>query len=247
MLSSRNTVLFVLLLSLTLFASVAIAQTDTQASCSDETKAEMPALENFHSVIYKVWHTAWPEKDTKMLADLLPEIQSLTDTLVSAPLPGILRDKQEKWNNGIADLKGIVANYKSAASPIDSVKLLEAAEKLHMQFEKLVRIIRPPLPELDNFHQTLYMLYHHYLPDKDQKQIASSVKELNAKMALLNKAKLPDRMSAKKSDFTQARKKLASSVKALNAAVKTKASDADVAAKVESMHSDYQSLEKVFE
>ncbi|MEK6571475.1 MAG: hypothetical protein AABZ61_08905, partial [Bacteroidota bacterium] len=40
-----------------------------------ETKAEVAALTKFHSVIYKVWHTAWPEKDVNMLADLLPEIQ----------------------------------------------------------------------------------------------------------------------------------------------------------------------------
>jgi len=62
-----------------------------------EIRAEVPALTELHSVIYQVWHTAWPEKDVNMLADLLPEIQKYGDDLVKAELPGILHEKQVAW------------------------------------------------------------------------------------------------------------------------------------------------------
>ena len=34
---------------------------------SKEVSATVPALTEFHKVIYKIWHTAWPNKDYDML------------------------------------------------------------------------------------------------------------------------------------------------------------------------------------
>ena len=39
---------------------------------ADETVAQVPILTDFHEVIFKVWHTAWPEKNLAMLSELLP-------------------------------------------------------------------------------------------------------------------------------------------------------------------------------
>jgi hypothetical protein len=222
-----------------------IAQ-DAKPPHSDETTAQVPILTEFHEVIFKVWHTAWPEKNTAMLVELLPEIRHYSDSIAKVQLPGILRDKEKVWKENTAKLQEIVTEYAKATSPIDSQKLLNAAEQLHAQFEKLVRITRPVLTEIEAFHQVLYMLYHHYLTDKDQEKIVSSVEELKEKMALLEKATLPERMKKKEAAFIEARTILSRSVNALDVSM-VKDNPTEFAARVETMHSDYQAMEKVFE
>jgi hypothetical protein len=220
---------FVLAFAFTYFTP-AFAQ-EAKHSHPDETTAQVPILTEFHEVIFKVWHTAWPEKNLKMLSELLPEI---------------LRDKQRAWMENTAKLETIVAEYERAASRVDSLKLLDAAERLHAQYEALVRVTRPVLKEMDAFHQVLYMLYHHYLPEKNEAKLVSSVMELKEKMAALEKAKLPDRLKKKEAAFKEARTQLARSVKALDASM-VKSNPKEFAASVEVMHAEYQALERVFE
>jgi organic radical activating enzyme len=179
----------------------------------------------------------------KLLAELLPEIKQLGEPLLKAELPGILRDKKTLWKENTTKLKSVIDEYTKASSPVDSLKLLDAAEQLHMQYEKLVRIVRPAMKEMDEFHTALYSLYHYYLPEENKEKIASSIKELKMKMEALNKAKLSERMKKRETAFTDARTKLSKSVDALNSSSDMKL----VKKQIETMHSDYQSLEKVFE
>lgn len=212
----------------------------------EELKPEVPALDEFHTVIFKIWHTAWPAGDAQMLADLVPEVRDLGEKLAAAELPGILRDKQAAWEENIADLRSILEEYNSAAVPLDSERILDAAERLHAQYEKLVMLIRPPLPELEAFHAVLYMLYHHYVPDGDKHKIDSCAAELKVRMAALDTARLPERLSGKAADFTKARSSLSSAVSAFVASVGG-GEMKEIEAKLETMHTAYQSLEKVFD
>ena len=213
---------------------------------ADETKAQVPVLSNFHEVIFQIWHTAWPEKNVTMLRDLLPEVQRYRDSLSQVQLPGILRDKQKAWDENVAKLRTIVADYERAASPIDSVKLLDAAERLHAQYEVLVRTIRPALKEVDAFHQVLYMLYHHYWPDRNQEKVASSLPALKEKMTALNAVVLPERWKKKDAAFKEACAKLTHSVEALTVA-DAKDNPERFSSNLEAMHADYQALERVFQ
>jgi len=81
-----------------------------------ETKSEVPELWAFHDVIYQIWHEAWPAKDTEMLTQLLPDIEKGFSELSNAELPGILRDKQTAWSEGIQNMDGIIKDYKSASA-----------------------------------------------------------------------------------------------------------------------------------
>ncbi len=225
--------------------SLTLAQ-QTKETHDNETVAQVPILTDFHEVIFKVWHTAWPEKDIAMLSGLLPDIKHFSDSLARVQLPGILRDKQELWKQNTTKLQEIVSVYSDAASPVDSLKLLEAAEKLHAQYEVLVRVIRPVLKELDAFHQVLYMLYHHYLQEENQEKLVSSVKELKLRMAALEKAVLPDRLKKKEGDFREARARLGQSVGLLDTSM-VKDNLKEFASRVEVMHTRYQALERVFE
>ena len=127
-----------------------------------EATAEVPALDSFHEVIFKIWHEAWPQKNAAMLRQLVPDVEKGIASVASAPLPGILRDRKAAWDEGVKKLQNAGSEYKVAAASNDNSKLLAAAEKLHGQFESLMRITRPAMKELDEFHAVLYMIYHHH-------------------------------------------------------------------------------------
>ena len=210
-----------------------------------ETVASVPALNDFHEVIYKIWHEAWPNKDAAMLQKLLPDVEKGIASVAAAPLPGILRDKKETWNEGVRKLQSAGADYRAAVETKDDAKLLAAAEALHSRFEGLMRVVRPALKELDEFHVVLYMLYHHYLPKNDTENIRKSAAEMTQKMAALNQAKLPERMIDKEHDFQVARGILSQAVAALEGAVQSNDARA-IKDAVEAVHARYQALEKVF-
>jgi len=213
---------------------------------SKETVANVPALTEFHKVIYKIWHTAWPKKDYDMLAALLPEIEKGTAAVVGAELPGILRDKKAAWDKGVGDLRSIVKEYRTAVEAKQKQQLLDAAEKLHAQYETLVRVIRPPLMQLEEFHTVLYMVYHHYMPGDSLDKIKASMEPLREKMAALNKATLPARFKSKAASFTAARKDLDKAVSELGGAVGSN-DLGKIKTAVETMHDRYVTLAAVLE
>src|SRR5512136_271691 len=140
--STIKRVLFIVL-ALTFTYQPLLSQEATKDRTS-ETSATVPALNEFHKVIFKIWHSAWPNKDYDMLTALFPEIERGVTTLANADLPGILREKEAAWRDGVEKLQAIVKEYKVAIEAKQRQPLLDAAEKLHAQYEVLVRVIRPP-------------------------------------------------------------------------------------------------------
>jgi hypothetical protein len=228
-------------------ASMVVGQSQSQSHVSDETKAEVPALGDFHTTIYQLWHTAWPEKDVKMMQSLWPDIEVGYKKVKEAKLPGILRDKQAVWDKAVGEFGKTVKEYQKTMNGSDTDALLKAAEKLHAQFEGLVRIVKPVLKEVDAFHQVLYMLYHYYSPEYNVKKIKESVAELEKKMDLLNKAALPEKHKSKEEKFNKTRKELSESVKSLASIVAANKDKKEVVEAIDKMHSNYETLEKVFD
>jgi len=211
-----------------------------------ETSANVPALVEFHKVIFKIWHNAWPNKDYDMLTALFPEIERGVTAVAKAELPGILRDKKVAWRNGIEKLQVIVKEYQAAIEAQQKQPLLDAAEKLHAQYEALVRVIRAPLKELDDFHAVLYMLYHYHMPQDSLEGVKVSVGQLQEKMAALNKATLPSRFKGREESFTVARNQLDKAVAELAVMVRSNESK-KIKAAVEEVHTSYKTLAKIFE
>jgi hypothetical protein len=212
-----------------------------------ETSSEVPELWEFHDVIYQIWHEAWPEKNTEMLKNLIPDIESGFAKLEKATLPGILRDKQEAWTSGVQDMAGIIGTYKKAASADQKEALLKAAEDLHSQFELLVRLIRPVMKEIDLFHQELYMLYHYYMPEYDLQKINTSAAELLKRLEAIDKAKLPARLTDKKPVFEKSITALRESLTQLKQTAKEKSEKEQVVRAIEEVHDKYQMLVEIFE
>ena len=69
MLMKRYWICAVLLLTLCAPGFIGYAQRPADAI------AGVPALDSFHEVIFKIWHEAWPKKNTAMLQQLLPEVE----------------------------------------------------------------------------------------------------------------------------------------------------------------------------
>jgi hypothetical protein len=233
---------FVLVLGLGLVTTPAGAQ----APGPQETKASVPALDAMHDVIMPMWHDAWPNKDYKALAALVPAIEKHVAALDRAELPGILRDKQGRWMSALAELKATVRVYKAAADEGRDADLLKAAETLHMQYEGMVKIVRPVLKEMEDFHASLYILYHYQMNPFAMAEVTATVQTMQVKMGALNKAALPDRMKAKTEAFTAQRARLSSAVDAVAALLPAK-NEAKLKEAIELMHAEYEKLEKVFE
>jgi hypothetical protein len=215
-----------------------------------ETTARVPELDEFHTVIAKIWHDAWPTKDTAMLIQLLPTIQKGAAAVTRAELPGILREKKGAWESGVKNLNQTLAEYETAVKAGDGDRLLAAAERLHMRYEGLVRAIRPALKELDDFHAALYMLYHYYSPQSDLPKAREATAQLTVRMATLEKAKLPQRLAGKAESFDRARQQLAEAVAALDRTVKTDSEEKlkqSLRSAVDGVHGKYVALEKIFE
>jgi len=211
-----------------------------------EVQASVPELFEFHEAIFTLWHKAWPKKDFELMSSLLPEIEAGAAKLEKVVLPGILRDKKADWDAGIRKLGEIVAEYRAAVVSRDLQKTLDAGERLHSQFEVLVRTIRPALAEVDAFHRVLYRLYHYELPTFALPAIQATAKELKEKMDALNAASLPARMGSKKEAFQARRTDLDRAVSEFASLAGAGKDEKAIRDAIEAVHRRYVLLEEVF-
>lgn len=238
-----STFLFMLiLLSLT---SVSFAQEKIDSA---EITSEVPELFNFHEVIYPMWHNAYPAKDYEALKGFVPQIKASVKAINNAKLPGILREREGDWKTRLNELNAVAETYYAAAEKNNQEALLEAAEKLHREFEMMMRVIRPAIGELDEFHQTLYIIYHKLLPAKKYDEIAGLMDNLIAKaeaVATFPQDKLKRRLGDRIPQFDAAAKELLAKTVAFKDVLKANDTQKNNQA-IEEMHTAYQQLDAVF-
>ena len=213
---------------------------------AQETESAVPELAAFHEVIYPIWHTAYPDKDVAMLKSLVPQVNELAAKVFAAKLPGILRDKQAKYDAGLAEFRRSVEAYNAAAKGADDKAMLDAAELLHAKYEALVRAINPVLKEMDEFHKALYVVYHKDLPDKNWDNVRAAAPGLKVKAEAVTQAKLSTRLQAKAEKFNAAAADLVKAATVL-ADLGPKADGAALEQAVLALHGRYQDLEKIFD
>lgn len=222
-----------------------VAQTEINTA---EITSNVPQLSEFHKVIYPMWHDAYPAKDYKALKGFVPQIKTHVESINGAKLPGILREREADWRKLLGELNATAQNYYDAASSNNNDALLEAAEKLHSVYERMNRAIRPVIKEIDDYHQTLYVIYHKLYPEKKYAEIAGLAGELVTKAEAIKNYpsdKLKQRLGDRISQFNTFAAEL------LNATIKLKEALAgnDPEKKgdaVLSVHTAYQNLDGVF-
>ncbi len=211
-----------------------------------ETSTNIPELSDFHEVIYPIWHEAYPEKNYKLLKDFSDSVKTMGEKIFIAKLPGILRDKETKWNEAVAKFKSSVEEYTKASKGNDDSKLLLAVEELHTRYEGLVRTIRPVAKEVDEFHKDLYVIYHHYLPGNDLEKVMTMADGLKEKAHLLTEVKLSSRLADKQERYNKAVEEL---IKTTDAFVESleQTDNEIINQSLDKMHTCYQKLEAVFD
>jgi hypothetical protein len=234
-----------LLFSVLFCNSVSFSQTKVDTV---EITSNVPELTDFHDIIYPMWHDAYPAKDFSALKGFVPKIKSYMEAINKAKLPGILREKETAWKAQLTDLNNSAQNYYASANGNDNNALLAAAEKLHASYEKMARVIRPALKEIDDFHQTLYIIYHKLYPDSKYNEIAALTGTLTTKAEAIMKYpsdKLKTRLGANAEKFDAQAKKLYAATQSLAEALKGNDINKKKQA-VESMHSAYEQLDALF-
>ncbi|MFA5011903.1 MAG: hypothetical protein WC644_08080 [Ignavibacteria bacterium] len=213
---------------------------------STEITSSVPELYEFHDIIYVIWHEAYPSKDIAALKGMVEKIKPYMDKINSAKLPGIMQDKNDKWQEGLKVLNASVENYYKIAEGEDNQAILDAAEKLHADYEMMVRILRPVNKEIDSYHKDLYVIFHKFYPSKDYKSIEGMIDGMITKAEACINSKLPKRLEANTEEYQKLTKELVNKTIALKDALKT--NDGTLIDKaIDEMHSKYQDVEKLFD
>ena len=222
------------------FAAGVLAQTAQDVSTS------VPELETFHDVIMPMWHTAYPAKDYAALRKIAKDVEAGVGKIAAVKLPGILHEKEAAWAKGVATLQAAAAAYVKAAAGTDDKALLLAAENLHTVYEAQGQIIRPVVPEMNEFHKTMYVVQHTYVPEKKWADVCKASGDLLTRAEAVAKATLPKRVEAKTEAFTKESAQLVADAKALVAACKAN-QPAGIEKATDTLHARYEGLGKIFE
>jgi hypothetical protein len=222
------------------FGAVALAQT------RQETSTSVPELEQFHEVIMPMWHTAYPARDYAALRKISKDVEAGVAKIADVKLPGILREKEAAWTKGIAELKAAAAAYSRAAAGTDDKALLLAAENLHTAYEAQGQIIRPVVPEMNDFHKTLYVVQHTYVPAKKWADVCKVSGELQTRAEAIAKATLPKRVESRAEAFKKETAQLVADAKALVVACQAN-QPAGIEKATDTLHSRYEGMGKIFE
>lgn len=237
--------LCIFFLAVLFYSSELAAQTTIDPA---EISSTVKELTDFHEVIYPMWHDAYPAKDYDALKAFTPKIKSNIEAINNAELPGILRDKEPLWKINLDELNNSAKSYYAAAENNDNNALITAAEKLHSNYEKMVRVIRPALREIDDYHQTLYIIYHKLFPDGKYDEIAQLELTLIAKAkAILDypQDKLKSRLGDNAGKYDTMAKNLYESTIFLGEVLKGNDQNKKDKA-IESMHKAYEDLDSLF-
>jgi len=233
--------LFVLVLS----ANKSFSQTKIESS---DISSSVPELVNFHSIIFPMWHTAYPAKDIAALKGFVPQIKANMEKTNSAKLPGILREKEAAWKSELVKFNTVAENYYKACSENNEEAILLAAEKFHSAYEAMNRVIKPFVKEMDEYHQTLYVIYHKFYTEKNYTEIANVMDKLILQADAITKYpqdKLTNRLKDNTPKYYSISKDLYTATVSLKEVLKGKDLKKKDAA-VENVHSTYQKLESVF-
>ncbi|MFH1766343.1 MAG: hypothetical protein ABIF09_19340 [Gemmatimonadota bacterium] len=211
-----------------------------------ELVAEVPELDAVHETMEPLWHEAFPAQDYEAIAAATPQFEATLSALLEAQLPGILQDKQARWDEQKQLLMDSYAGLKAAVDAGNQAEMLAYTEAFHMNYEGMVRIVRPVLPELEAFHQHLYGLYHYYGPGYDLEKIRSASTDMAAAIPPLQAAELPSNLASHQAHFEMVVTQLGEAVGALIATLDSP-SRTDVEAAIDAVHAAYEEVEGIFD
>lgn len=213
---------------------------------AEELVADVAELDAVHDIMAPLWHDAFPARDFAAIEAAAAEFEPGLAALDAVELPGILRDKQERWNAQKQLLMESYEGLKAAVESGDQDQMLAYTEAFHMNYEGMVRIIRPLSPELSAFHQHLYGMYHYYGPGYDLEKIGTAATDMAAAIPALQAVELPSRLADHQGHYEMVVTELGEAIGALIATLDDP-NRSDVEAAIEAVHSAYAEIEGIYD
>jgi vacuolar-type H+-ATPase subunit I/STV1 len=207
---------------------------------------DVPQLETLHKSIYVLWHDAYPNKNYELIKSTLPELETSVNDLSKAKLPDMMHNRQSIWDSEIKGLRDNLAGLKKSVAEDNKETMLTYTESIHSSFEKLVRVLRPKLAELDSFHEDLYQLYHKHMPANDISAIKALIPSMKDKAAELKQAKLTRGLAEKQAAFEQKVSELQNALVELEKTA-NKGNIKKVNAAGEKVHSAYEQIDALLQ
>lgn len=227
------------------FLSGGIVQADIQRD-DPQITSNVPELDTLHESIYILWHDAYPKKNYELIKETLPRLDISVSKLAKSALPEILHNKQTRWNIEIKNLQSDLSELHKATKEENKSIMLKTVEAIHGSFERLVRIIRPVLPELESFHEDLYKVYHYYMPNNDIEKIRTIIPSMKEKIGILKQTKLPQNLTNQQTKFNEAVTGLENYLIEVEKIAKDNNKE-KIQAAVDNLHSEYQKIEALFQ
>ncbi len=233
-------------LPIVIILMVLICDTLAMQRQTESPRITIPAVKRMHEVIFPLWHKAYPAKNFELLKSLLPDIEKHFEALKQAEFPAGYPDRKQRWQEEISEMQNVIRSYKTAIDDGNTESLLISAEKLHTAYEKLIKVLNPPVPEVDAFHEVLYRVYHEYLPNKNWIKLNEAIPQFRERAAALKSAELPEWLADRKPDFDRAVNNLSRAVDEL-ARLQANEDNKLVEEAVYKVHDAYENLDKILE
>jgi hypothetical protein len=248
-LSALFLISFVSVLISSVFFAGCETETETKKEQAPVTEMEKPrveGLEEFHEVLYVVWHSYLPDGDYQSIRETMPEFKKTLEILISAEVPEFYQHVKDDFEKKRQNLALAVENLDSVAQTGDDKKLESALENMHSAFEQMARVLAPRIKEIEEFHLVLYPLWHYAMPDKDYQAIKAAIPTLESRMDALMKAQFPERLKDSETQFIGKREALRKAVGDLTNVCRQNKDD-EIIDKLIRMHECYRDLDEVFE
>lgn len=148
-----------------------------------DLNTNIPELEKLNNLFSTGFNANLKLQNGNELRSLSKQVNLLSDSLFEARLPGILVVKASRWSKAIRNYKQSLTSYNNAIKDTSAEIILKVSSDLTLKQSLLSKTLKTPLPELDDFYKTLYIVRSFNIPKKEL------VKVKNASAELINKAR----------------------------------------------------------
>ena len=100
----------------------------------------MRELEDFHTVLYRIYHYYMPENDTEKIRSSMGELKEVMSHLNSAEIPVSVKENQSEFQAARKELSQSVEILDSVVVLNDENKIKDAVEKMHIRYQTLHRL-----------------------------------------------------------------------------------------------------------
>lgn len=217
---------------------------DTLVAAPDTANLLRRAMDDFHAVLQPLWHESYPGEDFKTIREKAPLLQEKIMTLIRVPAPADLSPNEEKLHTFLSkrqELAFYVMEFNRAAKDGPDSTLASAFETMHWGYEELEKFFAVQIEELDQFHETLYFLWHRALPARNYQEIKKTAPIIKAEMDSLMKVPVPTGCNIKGEEFEKRKAALKEAVYGF-AQVCEKGTEDDIDAALKALHDRYAEL-----